>query len=379
MSPHLSRQTIEYISELPHDVPLQPPLDEDLLTSFDQMYGLKASEEPWRDLYMFLLGRGYCLRRRYDPGWVPSWRRATGPIYPPAKYRESFMVIANVFHPNVLDGIRTSDGQQVVLKRVEAEDPELSIHRRLHRFSTSTSRIVPLLDVINIPHTSQVLLVTPLLSHFVHPRFRFQGEVVEAMQQFIEGLRFMHEHKVAHRDACYFNLMMDPTKVVPDGIDFCNSFRPRPNFRCKSRAAVAPVNYYLIDFSHSLYCPEGHDVFRGVQGQDKTVPELREGERYDPFKVDIYLLGNMLKTKLLRDYGGLDFLLPLADAMTQSDPMRRPSAEDALHLLHQLKQGNPQHGDVWRLNGGRPERRSVITRLFTSLTGNLGWHTWYSR
>ncbi|KAJ7166496.1 hypothetical protein C8R43DRAFT_196604 [Mycena crocata] len=383
MPSHLTPEQIIGICDLPRDVPLQTPLDEGLLNSFDQMYGLKAGEKPWRDLYMFLLRRGYRLRPRYDPGWVPSWRCTTGPIYHPAEYKDSLPAIANIFHPKVLDGIRTSDGQKVVLKRVEIQDPELSIHRRLHHFATPASRIVPLLDVIGIPHTSEALLVTPLLSHFAHPHFRFRGEVMEAMQQFMEGLRFMHEHKVAHLDACYFNLMMDPTKVVPDGINFCGTYlhpddSGRRDFRCKSRAAVTPVNYYLIDFSHSLYCPEGNDVFRGVHGQDKTVPELRKGERYDPFKVDIYLPGNMLKMLIVENYDGLDFLLPLADAMTERDPMRRPSAEDALRLLHQLKQGNSQNADVWRRNGGRPERRSLITRLFTWLTENLGWPTWYS-
>lgn len=31
-------------------------------------------EERWVQLYYFLRQRGYRLRPRYDPEWVPSWR-----------------------------------------------------------------------------------------------------------------------------------------------------------------------------------------------------------------------------------------------------------------------------------------------------------------
>jgi hypothetical protein len=37
-------------------------------------------EERWVDLYPFLLSKGYQLRPRYDPKWVPSWSREAGPI-----------------------------------------------------------------------------------------------------------------------------------------------------------------------------------------------------------------------------------------------------------------------------------------------------------
>lgn len=34
---------------------------------------VNEDEQIWRDRYTFFLGRGYQLRPRYAPGWIPSW------------------------------------------------------------------------------------------------------------------------------------------------------------------------------------------------------------------------------------------------------------------------------------------------------------------
>lgn len=34
---------------------------------------LNEDEEIWRNRYSFFLDRGYQLRPRYEPGWIPSW------------------------------------------------------------------------------------------------------------------------------------------------------------------------------------------------------------------------------------------------------------------------------------------------------------------
>lgn len=37
---------------------------------------LLESEFFWVDIQPFLLSRGYRLRPRYDPAWIPSWKLA---------------------------------------------------------------------------------------------------------------------------------------------------------------------------------------------------------------------------------------------------------------------------------------------------------------
>ena len=34
---------------------------------------LDKQESKWRDNYHYLLERGFILRPRYSPGWIPSW------------------------------------------------------------------------------------------------------------------------------------------------------------------------------------------------------------------------------------------------------------------------------------------------------------------
>lgn len=39
----------------------------------DSLYGLNSYEQKWVTYQPYLLEKGYSLRPRYHPGWVPSW------------------------------------------------------------------------------------------------------------------------------------------------------------------------------------------------------------------------------------------------------------------------------------------------------------------
>jgi hypothetical protein len=58
----------------------------------------------------------------------------------------------------------------------------------------------------------------------------------------------------------------------------------------------AGVKYYFIDYGISSYFPAGepqpHRVV-GLDGRDQDVPELSNEVPYDPFKVDIFTIGNV--------------------------------------------------------------------------------------
>ena len=62
------------------------------------------------------------------------------------------------------------------------------------------------------------------------------------------------------------------------------------------RKAVAPMQYYLIDFGLSCRFPsyEERGLVLGKVGQNKLVPELSKRIPYDPFKVDIYQMGSVI-------------------------------------------------------------------------------------
>lgn len=95
--------------------------------------------------------------------------------------------------------------------------------------------------------------------------------------------------------------MMDATKIIPKG------FHPqRPytttgisaDLSWNKRSSVAPIDYFIIDYGLTMWFrdPHARNSALGVCGQDKTVPELSAIVPYDPFKVDIYQLGGVIKT-----------------------------------------------------------------------------------
>jgi hypothetical protein len=104
--------------------------------------------------YEFLLSRGYKLRPRYNPEWVPSWGPKRNPI---SHECDDFLASYNT---NALDALCIKDNQKVVLKRVNGK--ELKIFRHLDALrSDARNHTIPLLDVILLPFVPP----SPPLSH----------------------------------------------------------------------------------------------------------------------------------------------------------------------------------------------------------------------
>lgn len=62
-----------------------------------------------------------------------------------------------------------------------------------------------------------------------------------------------------------------------------------------SRSAVG-VKYYYVDFGISVFIPPGQEKFvTGDYGRDRDPPELSSSQPYDPFKLDIFIIGNVLR------------------------------------------------------------------------------------
>ncbi|OBZ69512.1 hypothetical protein A0H81_10167 [Grifola frondosa] len=106
----------------------------------------------------------------------------------------------NVYH--VIDATRLRDGFQVAIKRVPNDKDEI----RMARFLTSPDTLrlpinhcVPALDVVPDPLDNNIsLMFMPYLRPFDNPDFGAVGEVVDFMRQMLEGLHFLHSHRVAH-------------------------------------------------------------------------------------------------------------------------------------------------------------------------------------
>ena len=95
---------------------------------------------------------------------------------------------------------------------------------------------------------------------------------------------------------------MDARRLIPKGFHFAAQSSHDPPFyrqRLKhtTRSAVAPVDYFFIDFGLSTsFARYGkRHLVIGKGGQNKTVPELSYEIPYDPFKVDIYQFGGVVQ------------------------------------------------------------------------------------
>ncbi|KAL5530909.1 hypothetical protein ACEPAG_3785 [Sanghuangporus baumii] len=252
-------------------------------------FDLTNSERWWRDRYGFLLKHGYQLRPRFRPGWVPTWvRKKKRPLL----CEDGHMNL----HPKVIDAVRVLDGTKVGIKRIARQCDELSILEYLtseEMLRDTRNNSVPLLDVISEDADPYAFIVMPLLINFTFLPYTSVDEVVDFMRQVLEGLSFLHEKNVAHRDCSTLNIMMDGTRVFPRGF---HPGAPNLEYTGKSfahprrRRDVAGVKYYFTDFGISSHF-DGNDVNRLVTGKaclDKNLPELYQDDPYDPFAVDIF-------------------------------------------------------------------------------------------
>jgi len=104
---------------------------------------------------------------------------------------------------------------------------------------------------------------------------------------------------LSHRDCSLENILMDATHMYPLG------FHPVRTMFLADGRTVAPrisrleagVKYYFVDYGISSYFPPGsqRELVLGIAGRDQGVPELSNSVSYDPFKVDIFTIGNVIR------------------------------------------------------------------------------------
>jgi serine/threonine protein kinase len=333
----------------PASTPL--PASEAIPTTTGSGGDLYDAEYFWRDLQPWLKEQGYLLRPRYDPQWTPSWKKSKQryTLCEDGQPIDVRVIVLNalwiwcsfIYNPqnaNVLDATRLSDGSYVVLKVSQPSEADIGQYLSSSEMDSPNNHCVPILDVLPLPQMEgKVLIVMPMLRPFNDPKFETIGEAIDFFHQIFEvlsilftyltlgwllfqGLAFMHKHNIAHRyvrgicvrreltfvnsDCTANNVMMDPTGLYPE------SYHPIERHMTRAFDGVAPhitrsqmpPKYYLTDFGLSRrYSPEQRPPLEPIiRGGDKTVPEFAVGEPCDPFPIDVYYIGNLIRTSFTK-------------------------------------------------------------------------------
>ena len=110
-------------------------------------------------------------------------------------------------------------------------------------------------------------------------------------------------------DCVLHNFLMDGSAMYPEG------YHPTQHAYKRDYSGIATylprsavgVKYYFADFGISVHAPDRSrpTLVTGDLGRDRHPPELSATVAYDPFKLDIFIIGNMLKNEFC------DVIIPL--------------------------------------------------------------------
>ncbi|KAJ7587980.1 kinase-like domain-containing protein, partial [Mycena floridula] len=253
-----------------------------------------------------------------------------------------------------IDAIRVKDGQKVVLKIVFDNTKEREI---LQTFSEPLFRnnprnhCVPVLDTIEFPGKQYTIIVLPFLIS-IRASPHCMREVINFMRQTLQGLKFMHDQNIAHRDISKLNIMMTGGHVIPSEhhfVSFSNMYSLKSGLLvpCKPQqhlCRVSRLRYFFIDFGLSDKHPDGQEQARttGRFGQVRVTPELSDDVPYNPFKSDILQLGRIFKDLFPLKFPDLHDFDVLADRMTKTKAEDRPNAKEALELFEEIVSSMPK-------------------------------------
>ncbi|KZV84905.1 hypothetical protein EXIGLDRAFT_654607 [Exidia glandulosa HHB12029] len=333
---------------------------------------LSPVEHVWVQWQPWLASEGYMLPSRYHPGWTPSW------TIPPVQPSDQFLMADNfgTMSRKFIYAVRVIDNFPVFLKVCARDGPDQELVI-VSRFSSQGIRndpknhCCPLLDVLRPPvrdGQENLIMVFPMLRALFDPDPDTIGELLEAITALAEGLEFMHEHNVAHRDIHYRNVMMDASSLIPDGWDpymrhitFAEDGNPRHirPIRVLSRSSV-PMKYYFIDFglSSAFTSAEGRGYVTGTLGLNRTLPEQSNAVPYDPFPADVRMFGDMLRD-WQTGFLGLSFLDQSIVELRHDDPSQRPTAAELNAKLKALVASRS------RLSLDAPLRRRYTGKSYT--------------
>ncbi|PPR04658.1 hypothetical protein CVT24_011876 [Panaeolus cyanescens] len=303
---------------------------------------LTPSERLWRDRVTLFHQKGYQLRHRYQPEWSPTSENR--------RHSESVEDHILQILPRILDARRLKDGRVVCIKMIQ-DARKIKEIQVVQYFSSKKlaneprNHVVPYYDSFQDALSPDIhFLVMPSLRRFDDPDFTIVSEVVDFVTQALEGIAFLHEHNIAHHNLTADQIMMDARSLIPGGWHFVAHFcQPDGMTRIVPRQRkTCPVRYYFVGFGSCYHFPPGQrPLVHDIGCTDTDVPELSSSAMrpYDPFKLDVFTLGNVFMKCLYMASGFCRLLFALVEYMLNPDLNARPSSEQVLRAWLRIRDG----------------------------------------
>lgn len=242
----------------------------------------------------------------------------------------------------VMDATRIADGLRVMIKAIDTTESIEKHEWRIARIFNHPDLIgdprnhcIPTIDYVRYPGRTWELLVTPQLYPFHVTPFETFREVADFVHQLLEGVAFMHEVNVPHRDIGPLNLMMFSPDLFPKGTSALwpghETDIESPLSKYRARRDVY-VRYYLIDFglSWSFSSEATRRPLQVAPGQYKDAPEYAHSTYCDGFALDVWCIGKLIQEEFARTYRLPPFMLDFAALLMRPIPTERPTAAAAL-------------------------------------------------
>lgn len=191
---------------------------------------------------------------------------------------------------------RDSNISYIVMPFLRAwDDPQFDMVSDVIDFVDQIIEVSPRCGVTHIDQYSASVLIS-ISGPGIHARAPCSTPVSPALGLCVVDSLYLRNCGVG-------NILMDPQSMYPKG--FHPVFPDKlPNFQADAphhtRLTVSKrVKYYFVDFGMSVRIPPGQPpLVYSLNGIDQDVPELSDHIPYDPFKADIFMIGNLLRREL---------------------------------------------------------------------------------
>ncbi|KAG9039338.1 hypothetical protein FS837_000986, partial [Tulasnella sp. UAMH 9824] len=257
------------------------------------MYFAVCTQEPFRYERVALAYHGFNLFQDYELG--------TGYRVRSAELQESRDIYVA---KRVTDGFRT---EVDILQLLGSK--ELASHRN---HTATASHVL----------WGRRIHLTPLYHQFIDVDIT-PNDVLRIAKQLVEGVAFMHEHRIAHMDISSRNFLMASNFEHPE------------------------LRLLLMDVEFAVRFPQGVEPIINIWNEAHKPPEGRYG--VNAFAYDVYWSGNALEG-ILKGYNikvmckGAPWpplFLKLIERMMDPSPKRRPTAAEADAVMQSIDENQP--------------------------------------